>query len=266
MPWLLLGLAALMPPFGCASDDALFPELDPEAFVSEAPSRPWEPSRGERYEPARILPVGSGRGESLDLSTPRSMMDLVSLALETNPETRVAWERASAAAAGYASVRGAWYPTFGLNADLVYQRDLFPGGSDITLDFRELSITPGAEISYVLLDFGRRSSSDAQARATLWAANLEFNRSIQTTVYEVQLGYFQLDTALGLYEAALRELELAITVVDAVEDRLSVGLAGPVSRKPNPTRGYAKGPCSPRLPGTVGLPHSRVGRELLRYR
>lgn len=225
MPWLLPVMAAALPHFGCASDDDLFPELDPEAFVSESPSRPWEPVRGERYEPARILPVGAGRGESLDLSTPRSMMDLVSLALETNPETRVAWERASAAAAGYGSVRGAWYPTFGLNAALVYQRDLFPGGPATVLDFRELSLTPGAELSYVLLDFGRRSSSDAQARASLWVANLEFNRTIQTTVYEVQIAYFGLDTAIGLYQASLRELELALTVVDAVEDRMSVGLA-----------------------------------------
>ena len=74
------------------------------------------------------------------------------------------------AAAGYGSVRGAWYPTFGLNAALVYQRDLFPGGPDTVLDFRELSLTPGAELSYVLLDFGRRRSSDAQARASLWVA------------------------------------------------------------------------------------------------
>ncbi|MDG2031192.1 MAG: TolC family protein [Phycisphaerales bacterium] len=220
----LLALAVVCLPLGCASDGDLFPELDPDAFVSEDSSQAWIPARGEGYEPTRVAPVGRGPGDLLDLTEPRSLMQLVALALETNPETRVAWERARSAAAGYGSVRGAWYPTFGISGGVVYQRDLFPVGGS-TLDFRQLSLIPAAEVSYVLLDFGRRSSEDAQARATLWAANLEFNRSIQTTVFDVQIAFFGLDTAIGLYEAAIRELELAITVVDAVEDRLSVGLA-----------------------------------------
>lgn len=218
-------LVALLSAGGCASDDRLFPELEPEAFVSAEASEAWTPDRREGYEPAQVVPVGRGPSDGVDLSSPQSLMQLVDLALETSPETRAAWERARAAAAGYGIARGAWYPTFGLTAGLDYQRDLFPGGNDVVLDFRQLSLIPGAELSYVLLDFGRRSSDDARARAALWAANLEFNRSIQTTVYEVQLGYFGLDTAIGLYEAALTELELAVTVVDAVEDRLAVGLA-----------------------------------------
>jgi outer membrane protein len=220
----VFALLVLHLPLGCASDDDLFPELDPHAFVSEDASQPWIPKKGEGYEPTRVAPVGRGRGDSVDLTEPQSLMQLVALALETNPETRVAWERARAAAAGYGSVRGAWYPTFGVSGGVVYQRDLFPVGNS-SLDFRQLSLIPAAEVSYVLLDFGRRSSEDGQARAALWAANLQFNRSIQTTVFNVQIAFFGLDTAIGLYEASLRELELAITVVDAVEDRLSVGLA-----------------------------------------
>ncbi|MCH2144096.1 MAG: TolC family protein [Phycisphaerales bacterium] len=211
--------------FGCASDDDLFPELEPEAFVSPAASEAWEPVPREGYEPAHVAPVVGVRDQPSRFDGPCSLMQLVDLALETNPQTRVAWEQARASAARFGSIRGAWYPTFGLAADLDYQRELFPGGDNVVLDFRELSITPGVEVSYVLLDFGRRSSQDAGARASLWAANLEFNRSIQQTVYDVQVAYFGLDNAIGLYEASLRELELAITVVDAVEDSLAVGLA-----------------------------------------
>ena len=209
---------------GCASDGELFPELEPEAFVSPGSSEAWTPVPAEEYEPAHVAPVVVSRDGTL-LGGPCSLMQLVDLALETNPRTRAAWEQARASAAFFGSVRGAWYPTFGLTMGLNYQRDLFPGGTNVILDFRQFSILPGAELSYVLLDFGRRSSQDAQARAALWAANLEFNRSIQTTVFDVQVAYFGLDNAIGLYEASLRELELAVTVIDAVEDRLAVGLA-----------------------------------------
>lgn len=152
-------------------------------------------------------------------------MQLVDLALQVNPQTRAAWESARMSAALYGSSRGAWYPVFGLTAGLDYERMLFPAGNNEILDMKVLSLTPGAEISYILLDFGRRSSDDAQARYALWSANLAFNRQIQTTIYEVQRTYFELDAANGLYEASLQELDLAITVVDAVEDRLAVGLA-----------------------------------------
>ena len=220
---LVLGVALIQG--ACSSRDQLFPELEPEAFVSPSSSEAWAPSHNVGYEPGRVAPVGHQRGESTAMSGPQSLMQLVALALEINPQTRASWENARAAAARYGSVRGLWYPTFSLAAGLGFDNVLFPVGDDSVIDIQMFSVMPMAELNYVLLDFGRRSSADAQARYTLWVANLSFNRQIQETIYKVQKTYFDLDAANGLYEASLRELELAITVVDAVEDRLSVGLA-----------------------------------------
>ena len=185
----------------------------------------WTPVHGIDYQPHHVRPLDAPGTPGLDLEGRQSLMQLVDLALQVNPETRSAWESARASAASYGSTRAAWYPVFGLTAALDYNRLIFPAGNNEILDMKQLTLDPGAQLSYILLDFGRRSSQDAEARHALWAANLEFNRAIQTTIYEVQRTYFQLDAAMGLYEASLQELDLAITVVDAVEDSLAVGLA-----------------------------------------
>ena len=213
---------------GC-SGDQLFPELDPDAFVSSQASEAWTPTEGIDYEPHAVRPLGSEEALTGLPEGRSSLMSLVALALETNPETRSSWENARVKAAEYGSVRSFWYPTFAIGASLSTSRAIYPAGvsgniADV-MDAEFSGVYPSAELSYVLLDFGRRSSADAEARQILWIANLEFNRKIQTTVFEVQRTYFELDTSLGLYNASLSELELALTVVDAVEDRMAVGLA-----------------------------------------
>ena len=213
---------------GCSTGQ-LFPELDPDAFVSPQASEAWTPAEGVEYEAHRVRPLGVEEASNGIPEGASSLMSLVALALETNPQTRASWENARVEAARYGSVRSLWYPTVSIAANLGLSRAIYPAGvqgseADVMVaDFT--GIYPSAQINYTLLDFGRRRSADAEAREILWIANLQFNRQIQTTVFDVQKNYFALDTALGLYDASLAELELALTVVDAVEDRLSVGLA-----------------------------------------
>ena len=231
----VLVLSGLVLLGGCATD-TLFPELDPDKFVSPDSSQGWVPGEGVAYEAHQVrpLPTEPGQNTEFDQNGTQSLMQLVDLALEINPETRAVWEAARVQAAEYGSVRSFWYPTFSLAAVAGYNRTIYPAGTTPTgpgtvaadtMAAEVLSIYPYAEINYTLLDFGRRDSADSQARQILWIANLEFNRQIQTTIFDVQKAYYALDAANGLYEASLEKLELAITVVDAVEDRMAVGLA-----------------------------------------
>lgn len=214
---------------GCAKHNELLPELDFESFASPQGDEPWtgRAQNGESigFFPQRVQPMWVDDAALELANTPQSLMQLVALALARNPETRAAWENARASAARYGSVRSAWYPTFGLDASLVYDSVLFPAGNFDVLDIRELALTTGVSIDYILLDFGRRDSQDAIARHALWAANLQFNRRLQETVYDVERTYFALDAANGLLQASERELELALTIIAAVEDRMTVGLA-----------------------------------------
>ena len=80
-------------------------------------------------------------------------------------------------------------------------------------------------LTYTLLDFGRRAQSAELARQRLLAANFAFNRRLQDVVFDVERAYYLLDAAQGLERAAVRNLELAHTVLAAAELRLGVGLA-----------------------------------------
>ena len=218
--------ALVLLPLGCAPDP--LPELQPDAFVAPRSSTPWMPdSKADRaIEPGLGMSLPLQRVESM-VAAPegtQSLLHLVDFALSNRPQTRAAWERARVAAAQLGVVRGAWYPTLGITADLSYQKIYFPATGDVFL-INQGQFTPTLNLNYLLLDFGRREADDDRARAMLWAANLDFDRIVQQTIHDVQVRYFQLDAALALNEAAERNLELAETILEMVEERMVVGLA-----------------------------------------
>ena len=205
-----------------------YAELDPDAFVSPSSDHSWEASSNA----SDALQTPSGMGITLDRvveyteapTGEQSLLHLTDFALRNRPETRAAWERSRMAAAQYGMVRGAWYPTLGIDADLSFNRIMFPATGEAFF-IEQFQFIPTLNLNYLLLDFGRREADDDAARAKLWAANLEFDRAIQQTIHDVQINYFGLDAALALNEAAQRNLDLAQTVVDMVEQQLIVGLA-----------------------------------------
>jgi outer membrane protein len=211
-----------------ACNDRPFAATDPEVFTSADFARPWTPSEDardglgsgvaamSRSEPTPLgVDVGDGR---------QSLLRLVDVALANRPQTRGAWEEARQAAAEYGIVQGAWLPTVGLEADFYYAREIYPATGEAFF-VEQVAFIPQIALNYLLLDFGRREADDDRARAALWAANLSFNRALQEAVHAVQVGYFELDTAIALNQAAQRNLELAETVVAMVEQQLEVGLA-----------------------------------------
>jgi outer membrane protein len=211
-----------------ACSDRPFAATDPEVFTSADYARPWTPSEDardglgsgvgamSRSEPMPLgVDVGGGR---------QSLLRLVDVALANRPQTRGAWEEARQAAAEYGIVQGAWLPTVGLEADFYYAREIYPATGEAFF-VEQVAFIPQIALNYLLLDFGRREADDDRARAALWAANLSFNRALQEAVHAVQVGYFNLDTAIALNQAAQRNLELAETVVAMVEQQLEVGLA-----------------------------------------
>ena len=76
-----------------------------------------------------------------------------------------------------------------------------------------------------MLDFGRRSASADAARQQLAAANFTFNREIQEVVFNTQKAFYAVSAAKAAVEAALENLELTKTNVEAVNQRLELGLA-----------------------------------------
>ena len=230
---------------GCARIAAM-PEITPNRYAPPSPDHNWTPPpTEENYLPpplATIAPAAaaaeSPEAGSAELAANSgasaesvagpsgllSLAGLVDLALRTNPETRRDWETARAQAAAYGAARAAYYPHASTETDAGYNRILFqvaPGPAVI----RQWQVSPSVDFQYTLIDFGRRRADADYARQRLAAANFIFNRRIQDVVFGVERAFYALSAAEAAVIAAEQNAALAHTDLDAVSDRVRLGLA-----------------------------------------
>src|SRR5215470_8734320 len=97
------------------------------AQVSESPHRLWQPPDLHGYTRALQQPEGA----PLAPEQRYTLAELIDLAQRTNPETRVAWERARQAAAAVGLVASEYYPVLALSASLGASRVTFPIPTDL---------------------------------------------------------------------------------------------------------------------------------------
>jgi len=152
-----------------------------------------------------------------------TLPELVDLAEQNNPETRILWEQAKQRAAAAGIARSALFPTVAaLPSASLSQYSLF-----VTRFYHEdLATFPAAlNLSYTVLDFGDRTAKLDQAKANLLAADFAFNDTHRKIVFQVAEAYYRLLDAISQEEAALATLTDAQTVLLAVEAKLANGLA-----------------------------------------
>ncbi|MBV8630204.1 MAG: TolC family protein [Silvibacterium sp.] len=186
-----------------------------------AAERPWQLPSGSQQplklpaRPAEFVP---------DPNQTYSLPDLINIAEQNNPETRVAWENAKARAADVGIAKSALYPTLAAAAiGETARTNIFFG----TAYFRQTtySYAPALSLDYVIFDFGRRSDEITISKYNLIAANLQFNDTHRTVIFGVMQAYYRLLNARGQQDAAEANLKNARTVREASEARLNLGLA-----------------------------------------
>ncbi len=160
----------------------------------------------------------------LDPAKPYTLAELVDLAEQHNPETRLAWQQAKARAAALGIARGALYPT--LAAVAVSSTDRV----QVLLNsafFRQTygSVSPELHVEYLIFDFGGRGGAIDVAKANLLAANLTFNNTHLKIIFQVTSAYYRLLNAIGQMDAAEANLKNAQAVEEDAQDRLDHGLA-----------------------------------------
>lgn len=160
---------------------------------------------------------------SFDPSRSYDLSSLIELSLGNNPYTRAAWFNALASAAAVGEAKAPYYPQLGLMAKGGYDNGYNPIQTGAET-YSRVSVNPGLELQYLLLDFGRRSSDVRRTVALLDAANLTFSRRVQSTVFAVQQAYFAHIAALSQQQAAKANLELSRTIVAMVEAQVATGL------------------------------------------
>jgi outer membrane protein len=183
-----------------------------------SPSQPWQGTM-QATAPPRSVPAFAP-----DPAKTYTLPELVNLAEQNNPDTRVAWENAKARAAELGISKATLYPTVAAAAlaQTVRTNLLFwPNYIRQTLD----SYSPALEVDYTIFDFGRRLDEIAISRNNLLAANLLFNDTHRKVIYQVMAAYYRVLNAKGQEDAAEANLKNAQTVQQAAEARLDLGLA-----------------------------------------
>jgi outer membrane protein len=205
----LLVALLLAPAFACAQE------------APPAANHPWE------------LPSGSPQQLNLsprhsdfvpDPNQTYALPDLVNIAEQNNPETRVAWENAKARAADLGISKATLYPTLAATAIASSARyQIFIN----TTFVRQTTFTfaPTFSLDYVVFDFGRRADEIAISKYNLIAANLQFNDTHRAVIFGVMQTYYRLLNARGQQDAAEANLKNAQTVRENAEARLNLGLA-----------------------------------------
>jgi outer membrane protein TolC len=214
-----------------------------------SPVRPWAPLALPRYEgELRQYEPTEAERRYLPAIDPRktyNLAELIDIAQRSNPETRVAWERARMAAAAVGLTESAYYPYIVAAAVGGYDRAFIPfptlrttqrppsngnlpnveivgGGTLIT----ESQLARGElTAKWLLIDFGERNAIRAAAREKLMMANVGFNGTHQKIVFDVTDRFYQLGTARQKVMVTQSALNAAKTVEQAAQARFDTGLA-----------------------------------------
>ncbi|HYU53659.1 MAG TPA: TolC family protein, partial [Gemmatimonadaceae bacterium] len=151
-----------------------------------------------------------------------SLADVVDLALRNNPATRASWSQARVAANVLGSARGQYFPT--LNGSTNLSRIKSPSTNARPAGIRT-EYGPSISLNYLLLDFGGRAGSIERARQNLFAANLTHNATIQNTVLQAEVAYFNYMATTALLFAQRSVVAEAQANLNAAQQRNRVGLA-----------------------------------------
>lgn len=153
-----------------------------------------------------------------------TLAELIDLAQEHNPETRVAWQEAEARAASVGIAKSALYPTIAATVLGTTIRQAALIGEFFHRQTLGL-YRPALRVDYLIFDFGGRSGAIDEAKANLLVSNLAFNDVHRKLIFQTSSAYYRILNAIGQREAAEVSFKNAQTIEEDADSRLRNGLA-----------------------------------------
>lgn len=215
-------LLLLVVAVGLLACQKTLPERHPMKFASSDPGRPWKPAPDQISPPLSVEKLKGVPPELAAESNRLKVVQLVEVGLRNSPATRLAWEKARAAAANWAAARGEYYPTLSGDAMGAGGRQAMTTG---LRGFRGVYGEAGVSLSYLLLDFGGRSARVEQARQTLIAANWNHNQAIQDLLRDVPQAFYAYLGDKARVRASEASLEEAMTSLKSTVERRKAGVS-----------------------------------------
>ena len=209
---------------GCAAQH-------PFESAPPSPSRPWKAPDLARYSAglAESERARETSAVSIDAHKTYELSELIDIAQRTNPETRVAWERARQAAIATGLAEGTYYPTLAVVATGALAHLVAPIPSNVDpnliLTANTQFFIPTLSLEWVLLDFGRRRALVDAAQAQVVEATAGFNAKHQQIVFNVTRDFYTLTAVRGKVTAERAALESARSLEEAAVMRKQHELA-----------------------------------------
>jgi outer membrane protein len=188
-----------------------------------SPDKAWKNPSAEQSLNKQISTLPDTK-YSLDAAKAYTLAELIDVAEQHNPETRLAWQQAKARAAELGITRGALFPTLAAIAVGNTTRTQILFNSEFVRQSYGI-FEPQLHVEYLIFDFGGRGGAIDQAKANLLAANFTFNNTHLRIIYQVTSAYYRLLNAMGQMSAAEASLKNAQAVEEDAQERLDHGLA-----------------------------------------
>ncbi|HET8700592.1 MAG TPA: TolC family protein, partial [Nitrococcus sp.] len=168
------------------------------------------------------FPLAAAQREPVHFDTPLTLIDLTSIALQNNPQTRGAWAAVLASEAGVELAEAGYWPQ--LNATFTVQKSqsVSSGGFSAGSQTR---YGPSISLSYLLWDFGTRAGTVDRAKFQLVGERLTRQQVLQDVILQVEQAYYQVLGLSALLDANQSSLHDAEANLDAADKRKSQGLA-----------------------------------------
>ena len=204
------------------------------APLTDAPpsaDHPWKGPGLERASAALAAPDHAREPEPVPIDAQKAyeLSELIDIAERTNPETRVAWERARQAAIAAGLAEGTYYPRLVATATgaiasvpLPIPTTVVPGG---VFRAKTRFIIPVLSLEWLLLDFGRRQALVDAGQALTVEANAGFNAKHEEVIFNVTRDFYALTAVRGRVNASRAALESARTLEQSARARKDRGLA-----------------------------------------
>jgi len=188
---------------------------DPFAEETATPAGPYSPYLGAGERAPALGPVEVPK-------RPLTLAECISLALRYNPQVRISWQQARAAAATVGQARAAYLPQLDLQATArrVQRRFILAGEANV-ID-STYQVTFG--VKQLLLDFGARKGTLGAARAALESANFMHNSTMLDVALDTELKYYQLLAAQSVLDVANKAVEQRMRHVKLAQQRYQAGM------------------------------------------
>lgn len=203
------------------------PTLDPYSFAPKDIRSIWIPMKNDIKICSKfcspILPSSYKIGDL-------SLAKLIDIALINNPSTKQTWATARSAAASYAQANSDYYPSLDMDASYTRERENHLN-TEYKLNNRKkfikhylTEVNPEITLSYIIYDFGRRSSYSRAAKYALHYADWMHNDEIQSVMQDTINYYYTYQYQKKAYDAKKKDLEDAATSLDAANKKFVSGI------------------------------------------